>query len=280
MGSRGCAPGRGDRPAGRAKQSPRWSMRSWPSPVVADARAGTDRDAIAAAPVGWLADQRLGRLCRPQTARLADPLGAAHPAGGPRRDRRVGDGAHAPAPGRPHAEAQHPGDLVCLDAFYVGKLKGVGKVWQLTACDAACSFGIATLVPRITQQTAIQFLREHVMPAYARANHRIRAVLTDGGPEWQARFLAACRELGISHRARDRAMPGRTASSSGCRERSSPSCGGWPFAGRTTGASRSWSATCRRTCASTIGTDRIKAIGSKAARRQRCSRPGRPAKSN
>ena len=101
---------------------------------------------------------------------------------------------------RPHVEAQHPGDLVCLDAFYVGKLKGVGKVWQLTACDAACSFGIATLVPRITQQTAIQFLREHVMPAYARTNHRIRAVLTDGGPEWQARFLAACRELGISHR--------------------------------------------------------------------------------
>ena len=22
-----------------------------------------------------------------------------------------------------------------MDSFYVGKLKGVGKVWQLTACD-------------------------------------------------------------------------------------------------------------------------------------------------
>jgi hypothetical protein len=29
---------------------------------------------------------------------------------------------------RPHVAAQRPGDLVCLDAFYVGKLKGVGKV--------------------------------------------------------------------------------------------------------------------------------------------------------
>ena len=101
---------------------------------------------------------------------------------------------------RPHVEAQRPGDLVCLDAFYIGKLKGVGKVWQLTACDAACSYGIATLVPRVTQQAAIQFLRRRVMPAYERAGHRIQVVLTDGGPEWQARFVTACRELGISHR--------------------------------------------------------------------------------
>ncbi|MDR7536003.1 MAG: hypothetical protein QN183_06530 [Armatimonadota bacterium] len=28
----------------------------------------------------------------------------------------------------PHVEAQWPGDLVCLDAFYIGTLKGVGKV--------------------------------------------------------------------------------------------------------------------------------------------------------
>jgi transposase InsO family protein len=97
-------------------------------------------------------------------------------------------------------EAQRPGDLVCLDAFYIGKLKGVGKVWQLTACDAACSYGIATLVPRVTQQAAIAFLHTHVVPAYERAGHGIRAVLTDGGPEWQVRFGAACREVGISHR--------------------------------------------------------------------------------
>jgi hypothetical protein len=41
---------------------------------------------------------------------------------------------------RPHVAAVEPGDLVCLNAFYVGKLKGVGKVWQLTTCDAACSY--------------------------------------------------------------------------------------------------------------------------------------------
>jgi hypothetical protein len=29
------------------------------------------------------------------------------------------------------------------------KLKGVGKVWQVTACDAACSYGVAWLLPAL-----------------------------------------------------------------------------------------------------------------------------------
>ena len=101
---------------------------------------------------------------------------------------------------RPHLAAEHPGDVVCVDAFYVGKLKGVGKVWQLTACDAACSYALATLVPRVTQATATAFLRTRVVPPYQRAGHQVRAVLTDGGPEFYGRFLTACRELEIEHR--------------------------------------------------------------------------------
>ena len=34
-----------------------------------------------------------------------------------------------------HVHATQPGELVCLDTFYIGKLKGVGKVWQITACE-------------------------------------------------------------------------------------------------------------------------------------------------
>lgn len=100
---------------------------------------------------------------------------------------------------RRHVEAQRPGELVCLDAFYIGKLKGVGKVWQLTACDAACSYAIAQIVPRVTASAAVAFLRERVLPRY-RAGHRLRALLTDGGPEWRGRFEHACRELGVEHR--------------------------------------------------------------------------------
>ncbi len=46
----------------------------------------------------------------------------------------------------------------------------------------------------------IRFLRQQVVPAYRRMGHRIQAVLTDGGPEFQKAFTAACQELGIEHR--------------------------------------------------------------------------------
>jgi len=99
-----------------------------------------------------------------------------------------------------HVDAQRPGDLVCVDAFYVGKLKGVGRVWQLTACDAACSYAVATLVPRVTQAATMAFVRERLIPAYQRAGHRVRAILTDRGSEFQLRFTEMCRNLGIEHR--------------------------------------------------------------------------------
>jgi transposase InsO family protein len=98
-----------------------------------------------------------------------------------------------------HVEAQEPGELVCLDTFYIGRLKGVGKVWQITACDAATSYGLAGLLPAHDAAAAATFLREVVVPHYRRAGWRVRRVLTDGGPEFQGAFDAACRQLGLRH---------------------------------------------------------------------------------
>ncbi|MDR7559682.1 MAG: helix-turn-helix domain-containing protein [Armatimonadota bacterium] len=114
----------------------------------------------------------------------------------------------------PPVEAQRPGDLVCLDAFYVGKLTGVGKVWQLTACDAACSYALATVVPRVTAQAAVHFLRTHVVPIYQRAGHRIRTVLTDGGPDSRRPSPQPAKRGASSTDEPSRATPGRTGSSS------------------------------------------------------------------
>jgi len=36
-----------------------------------------------------------------------------------------------------HVQAEKPGELVCIDTFYIGNLKGMGKLWQLTAYDTA-----------------------------------------------------------------------------------------------------------------------------------------------
>jgi transposase InsO family protein len=99
-----------------------------------------------------------------------------------------------------HVEAKRPGDLVCLDTFYIGQLKGVGKVWQYTACDAASSFAIALLSTEHDAVTAARFLRRCVLPALKEANHRLKAVLTDGGPEFQAAFVTVCAHLKIQHR--------------------------------------------------------------------------------
>ena len=64
-----------------------------------------------------------------------------------------------------HVAASAPGDLLSLDTFYVGKLKGVGKVWQITGCDVASSFGWARLiVGEVTAAAVLEFLREVVRP--------------------------------------------------------------------------------------------------------------------
>ena len=39
--------------------------------------------------------------------------------------------------------ASKPGQLVALDTFYVGRLKGVGAIWQFTAVDTATRWAVA-----------------------------------------------------------------------------------------------------------------------------------------
>jgi transposase len=95
-----------------------------------------------------------------------------------------------------HVAAARPGDLLCLDTFYVGKLKGVGKVWQITGCDAASSFGWArVIVGEVTAAAVLGFLREVVRPTYRQAGWRLRRVLTDNGKELKGVFAAGCERL-------------------------------------------------------------------------------------
>lgn len=98
-------------------------------------------------------------------------------------------------PGR-HVEANEPGALLSLDTFYVGKLKGVGKVWQITGCDVASSFAWAQLViGEVTAAAVLAFLRTVVRPTYRQAGWRLRRVLTDNGKEFKGVFAAGCERL-------------------------------------------------------------------------------------
>jgi transposase InsO family protein len=97
-----------------------------------------------------------------------------------------------------HVAAAAPGDLLSLDTFYVGKLKGVGKVWQITGCDAACSYAWARLVVgEVTSAAVLTFLRDDVRPTYRRAQWRLQRVLTDNGKEFKGDFAVGCERMGV-----------------------------------------------------------------------------------
>ena len=99
-----------------------------------------------------------------------------------------------------HVAATHPGDLCSLDSFYIGKLKGVGKVWQLTACDCASSFGWARIVVgEVTAALMAAFLTEVVLPGYRTAGWPLRRVLTDNGKEFKATFVTTCAARQVRH---------------------------------------------------------------------------------
>ncbi len=80
-----------------------------------------------------------------------------------------------------------------------GRTRHVEAKEQITACDAATSYGLAGLLPAHDAVAAATFLREVVVPHYQRAGWPMRRVLTDGGPEFKGAFDAACRRLGIRH---------------------------------------------------------------------------------
>jgi transposase InsO family protein len=94
--------------------------------------------------------------------------------------------------------AAAPGDLLALDSFYVGNLKGVGKVYQLTAIDTATRWAMVLIVLGVpTGKITARFL-EHVVRRYRRLGVTVRGVLTDNGPEYIAgtfREALAAKEL-------------------------------------------------------------------------------------
>jgi transposase InsO family protein len=96
--------------------------------------------------------------------------------------------------------AARAGDLVGLDCFYVGKLKGIGPIYQLTAVDTATRWAICELVfGHVTSGVAAAFCR-HVAQGLLRLGVDLTGVLTDNGPEFRGdAFAAVCGELGITH---------------------------------------------------------------------------------
>lgn len=131
--------------------------------------------------------------------RLAAAEALAASEGGPVTERALRDLRAAQAVQHRHIGSDVVGEAVFLDTMYVGNLKGVGKVWQYTGVDGACSFGFARAkAGRKSAAAMADFLEHDIVPAYRQAGIPLVEVVTDGGPEFTGRtFRRRCAKLGI-----------------------------------------------------------------------------------
>ena len=77
-----------------------------------------------------------------------------------------------------------PGYCGAQDTFYVGTLKGVGRVYQQTFIDTYAKVAFAKLYDRKTPITAADLLNDRVLPFYEEHDIRLSRVLTDRGTEY------------------------------------------------------------------------------------------------
>ena len=104
-------------------------------------------------------------------ARLAAAESLAAAEGGPLTERMLREVRAIERAKTVHIGSDVPGEELFLDTFYVGHLKGVGKVWQLSAVDGASSFGMARVIagPKSAAAMAPSSSRTSCPPALARA---------------------------------------------------------------------------------------------------------------
>jgi transposase len=80
-----------------------------------------------------------------------------------------------------HVEAPQPGFLLCQDTYFVGTIKGVGKIYLQSVVDAHCSLGFGKLHLSKLPMTAVDVLNDRVLPFYEEHQIEVQHVLTDNG---------------------------------------------------------------------------------------------------
>jgi len=81
-------------------------------------------------------------------------------------------------------ETAHPGYLGAQDTFYVGNLKGVGRIYQQTFIDTYSKVVHCKLYTTKTPITAADVLNDKVLPFYASQGLPMLRILTDRGTEY------------------------------------------------------------------------------------------------
>jgi transposase InsO family protein len=170
--------------------------------------------------------------------------------------------------------AARPGDLVALDTFYVGKLNGIGPVWQLTAVDTATRSGIGALVAGDKSARDAAAFVDHVAERLAGIGAELTGVLTDNGPEFTGRgFTNHLADLGINHHRIPPRSPNTTPSANASRAPRSRSSTGPPSTASTWLAWPTWAPSSRAGSGTTTLAAATTATSCAAARHLRSWRP-------
>ena len=81
-------------------------------------------------------------------------------------------------------ESECPGYCGAQDTFYVGTLKGVGRIYQQTFIDTYSKVAFAKLYDRKTPLTAADIVNDRVLPFFEEHEIVLSRVLTDRGTEY------------------------------------------------------------------------------------------------
>lgn len=81
-------------------------------------------------------------------------------------------------------ETHHPGYLGAQDTYYVGTIKGVGRIYQQTYIDTYAKVAQAKLYDRKNALVAADMLNDRVLPLYEQSNIPLLRILTDRGTEY------------------------------------------------------------------------------------------------
>lgn len=81
-------------------------------------------------------------------------------------------------------ETEHPGYLGAQDTYYVGNIKGVGRIYQQTFIDTYSKVAFAKLYDRKNAITAADMLNDKVMPFFEEQEIPLLRILTDRGTEY------------------------------------------------------------------------------------------------
>jgi len=84
-------------------------------------------------------------------------------------------------------ETEHPGDLGSQDTYYVGTIKGVGRIYQQTFIDTYSRVAFAKLYDNKHAITSADILNDRVLPFFEEQQIPLLRILTDRGTEFKGK---------------------------------------------------------------------------------------------